>query len=71
MTQSEEHICFIPGDTFLYTIDSKGSTRSAASFTSGAADGVAMLSYRSPPAVANYSFTIGASGGATSTWGDG
>ncbi len=71
MTQSEEHVGFVIGDTFLYTIDSKGGTRAAACLSSGAADSVAMFSYRGPPAIADYSFTVRASGGTSSPRSDG
>ena len=66
MTQSEEHVCFVLGDALLDAVDPEGSTRAAASFTSGAADGVAVFSYRGPTTVADYRFTIGASGGTPS-----
>jgi hypothetical protein len=71
MTQSKEHICFALSDPFLYTLDSKGSTRTATSFTPGAADGIAMFAYRGPSAVADYSFTVRSSGSTSSAWGDG
>ena len=68
MMQSKEHVGFVLGDTFLYAVDSKGSTRTAACLSSGAADSVAMFSYRGPPAVADYSFTVRSSGGTSSAW---
>ena len=68
MTQSEEHVCFVIGDALLDAVDSKGSTRTAACLTSGAADSVAVFSYRGPPAVADYSFTVRPSGGTSSAW---
>jgi hypothetical protein len=66
MTQSKEHICFVFRDALLDTIDAKGSTRAAACLTPGAADSVAVLSYRGPPTVADYGFTVRPSGGASS-----
>ena len=68
MTQSKEHVCFVLGDTFLYALDSKGGTGAAASFTPDTADSVAVFSYCGPPTVADYRFTIGASGGTSSSW---
>jgi hypothetical protein len=71
MTQSEENVCFVPSDTFLDAFYPEGGTGAAASFTSDTADSVAMFSYRGPPAVADYSFTVRASGGTSSPRSDG
>ena len=68
MTQSKEHICFVFGDALLDAIDAKGSTRTAACLPPGAADSVAVLSYRGPPTVTDYSFTVRTSGGTSSAW---
>ena len=71
MTQSEEHVCFVLGDTFLDAFYPEGGTGAAASFTPDTADSVAVFPYCGPPTVADYRFTVRPSGGTSSSWSDG